>query len=299
MKTKLEMMVAYLAGRKGDPAESIRRELEDPTSEASRCLAALRSRSRGFFGADLPEMSDPIPSRSNRNRTTMRGMSGWRLPLPLVGASFAALVFIAVGISWRAQDNRLRHIEATLARREDRWGDRFNRLESALTRREAPSQKQPARSNGPILPELKPPASADSPTSLALARIEARLGEFEQQLGKRQPRQDQDDQQVAQFQQDLDRLRQEVETAVRASRQESQKQSIAVREILELLRRLTMQSQPTQPMLVPGQIPVPPQGHEPGVGQVPGMMPGPGQVPGQSQMSGQDLPFRAPGRGKR
>ena len=53
MKTKLEMMVAYLAGRKGEAAESIRRELEDPTSEASRCLEAVRSRSRGIFGADL------------------------------------------------------------------------------------------------------------------------------------------------------------------------------------------------------------------------------------------------------
>ena len=76
MKTKLEMMVAYLAGRKGEAAESIRRELEDPTSEASRCLEAVRSRSRGVFGADLPEMPDPIPSRSIRNRATARGSPG-------------------------------------------------------------------------------------------------------------------------------------------------------------------------------------------------------------------------------
>ena len=84
MKTKLEMMVAYLAGRKGEAAESIRRELEDPTSEASRCLEAVRSRSRGVFvpgsteGLDivatrpgrLPEEPRLIPPRPNGNRPT-------------------------------------------------------------------------------------------------------------------------------------------------------------------------------------------------------------------------------------
>jgi len=295
MKTKLDIMVAYLAGRKGDAAESIRRELGDPTSEASRCLEAIRSRSRGVFGPDLPAMSDPIRSRPIRFRATARGMPGLRLPSLLVGAATAALVFIVVGSAWWAQDDRLRHLEATLARREDRWGDRFNRLEAALARREAPTQRQPASSNGPNLPELKPPAPADRPTSLALARIEARLGELEQQLGAGQPRQDQDEQQVAQLRQDLDRLRQEVEIAGRASKQDSQKLSVAVREILELLRRLTMNSRATEPMQVPVPVPVPPQGHEPGVGQGPGMMSG----PGQAQMRGQDLPYRTPGRGKR
>jgi hypothetical protein len=299
MKTKLEMMVAYLAGRKGEAAESIRRELEDPTSEASRCLEAVRRRSRGVFGANLPEMSDPIPSRSIGNRASARGIAGRRLPSLLVGASSAALVLIAVGMAWRAQDDRLRHIEATLARREDRWGDRFNRLEAAFTRREPPAQRQPASSNGPNLQELKSPTTTDGPTILALARIDARLGELEQQLGEIQPRQDHDDQQVAQLRRDLDRLRQEAEIAVRASKQESQKLSMAVGEILELLRRLTMNSPATGPMQVPEPMPIPPHGHQPGVGQGPGLMPGPGQMPDQAQMPGLDHSFRAPGRGKR
>ncbi len=133
MKTKLEMMVAYLAGRKGEAAESIRRELEDPTSEASRCLEALRSRSRGVFGAELPEMPGPIPApQSATGDRTRDARETAACPL-LFGASSAALVFIAVGVAWRAQDDRLRHLEAILARREARWGDRFNRLEAALT----------------------------------------------------------------------------------------------------------------------------------------------------------------------
>jgi hypothetical protein len=299
MKTKLEMMVAYLAGRKGDAAESIRRELQDPTSEASRCLEAVRLRSRGLFSADLPEMPDPIPFRPIRDRATARRIPGRRLRSLLVGASSAALLFVAVGTAWRAQSDRLRQLEATLARHEDRWGDRFNHLEAALTRREAPSQRQPASSNAPKLQELKPPTPAETPTSLALARIEARFGELEQKLGEGQPRPDQGDQQVAQLRGDLDRLRQDMEIAVRASKQESQKLSVAVREILELLRSLTINSRATAPMQVPEQIPFPPHGHESGVGPGPGMMSGPGQVPGQAQMPGQDLPHRAPGRGKR
>jgi hypothetical protein len=299
MKTKLEMMVAYLAGRKGDGAELIRRELADPTSDASLCLEAVRSRSRGVFGADLPAMPRPIPSRSIRKGATERAMAGRRLPSLLVGASSAALVLIAVGMAWRAQDDRLRHLEASLARREARWGDRFNRLEAAVTRREAPSLRQPASANGPNLQELMPTTPADGPTSLALARIEARLGELGQRLGEGQPRLDQDDQQVAQLRRDLDGLRQEVKIAVRGSKQESQELSVAVREILQLLRRLTMHSRTTEPMQFPVPIPFQPHGHEPGVGQGTGMISGPSQVPGQSQMPGQDQSYRAPGRGKR
>ena len=88
MKTKLEMMVAYLAGRQGEAAESIRRELEDPTSEASRWLEAVRSRSRGIFGAGSPEGLDfvatrpdipeePSPSHPARSATGRPHARGW------------------------------------------------------------------------------------------------------------------------------------------------------------------------------------------------------------------------------
>ena len=303
MKTKLEMMVTYLAGRKGEAAESIRRELEDPTSEASRCLAALQSRSRSAFSVEPAATPVPMPSPSIRNRPTAREMAGKRLPSLLLGASSAALVVIAVGMAWRAQDDRLRHLEATLARREAAWGDRFDLFEAALTRCEALSKRQVASSNGPNLQEPKPPIQTDSPTSLALARIEARLGELGQRLGEGQSRQDQDDQQLAQLRRDLDRLRQEVESAVRTSKQENQGLSITVREILELLRRLMLHSRMTEPMQVPMPIPGLPQGHEPGLGQRPGMILGPGQVPGQvpgqAQMPDQVHSNAAPSRGRR
>jgi hypothetical protein len=295
MKTKLDMMVAYLAGRQGEAAESIRRELEDPTSEASRWLEAVRSRSRRVFGAEAPEMPDPIPSRSIHDRATAPGTAGRRLPPLLFGASSAALVFIAVGAAWRSQDDRLRQLEANLARREARWGDRFNRLETALARREVPPQSEPSGPKEANPREPKPPTSADQPTSLALARIEATLGEIGQRLEEGQAGRDQDDQRIAQLRRDLDRLRQEVEMAGRASRQERQELGGAVREILQLLRRLASQSGPMEPMQVPVPIPVSPQGHEAGVGQGPGMMP----EPGQAQMPGTAHPQRAPGRSNR
>src|SRR5262249_22479043 len=149
--------------------------------------------------------------------------------------SSAALVFIVVGAWWRAQDDRLRHLEAIQAEREARWRDRVNRLEAALLKWETPSRRQTPAAKGPNSPELKAPAPSDPSTRLALARIEARLGELGQRLGEKQPRQDPDDPRVAQLAQDLDRLRQEIETAGRASKQESQELSLAVREVLHLL----------------------------------------------------------------
>ena len=44
MRTKLEAMVGYLAGRDADPA--LLEELDSPSSEASHFLEATRTRSR-------------------------------------------------------------------------------------------------------------------------------------------------------------------------------------------------------------------------------------------------------------
>jgi hypothetical protein len=297
MKTKLEMMVAYLAGRQGAPAGSIRRELGDPTSEASRWLEALRSRSGGMLGAGPREMSGPRPAPAGpiRDWTTASGMAGRRLPARLLGAPAAVLVFLAVAAAWRTQDGRLRRLEATLARREAGWADRFARLEAALARREAPPHGEPPGAKAAPSREHPPPTLADRPTHLALARIEARLGELGQRLEDGQARRDQDDPRVAQIRRDLDRLRQEVELAGRASRQEGQALGAAVREILQLLRRLASQLGPMEMMPVPVPIPVSPSGREPGVGQVPGMIP----VPGPDQVPGMAHPQPALGRSNR
>jgi hypothetical protein len=299
MKTKLEMMVAYLAGRQGQATGSIRRELRDPTSEASRWLEALRSRSGGILGAAPLEMSDPLTARPIRDRTTAPGMAGRRLPSLILGASAAALVVLAVDAAWRSQDGRLRRLESTLARREAGWADRFDRLEAALARRQAPPPGEPPGAKAAKSRELQPPTPADWPTNLALARIEARLGELGQRLEEGQAGRDQDGERSAQIRRDLDRLRQEVELAVRASRQGDQELGAAVREILQLLRRLASQSGPME--MMPGSVPIPvsPPGHEPRGGPDPGMFPMPDPVPSPAQVPGGAHMQRAPGRSHR
>ena len=99
MTTKLEMSVGYLAGRQGKAAESIRRELEDPTSEASRWLEAVRKRSRAVSRAGSSEAQDLISPASMRNGMTTRGPARKRLLPFLSGVSVASLVLIAMGVA--------------------------------------------------------------------------------------------------------------------------------------------------------------------------------------------------------
>ncbi len=287
MKTKLEIMVGYLAGRQGEDVESIRRELADPSSEASRWLEAVR-RGRGGSSARARRRNGTSSRLARADRQRSRDSS--QLARPAIGrphqrpgcpggdrhgssrgASAAALVLLAVGAAWRAQDDRLRRLETILDRRETRWGDRFQHLEEALTKHEAPPQKQAPSPKEPSPREVKPPALLDGPTRLALNRIERKLGELEQRLGESRTSQDLADQQVADLRRDLDQLKQEVQTSSRA-----------VREVLLLVRRLATRIQGQQPM----QVPVAPQGTDPGFGRGPGILFGPGLIPNQGQMPG-------------
>src|SRR5262249_8986432 len=108
------------------------------------------------------------------------------------------------------------------------------------------------------------PTPADEPTRSALARLEARLGQLGQRPGEGLPRPDGGAPQLPQLRSDRDRLKHELESASRAGKQEIQELSLAVREVLDLLRRLAMQSRMPEPLPVPVPIPVLPQGRLPG-----------------------------------
>ena len=292
MKTKLEMMVAYLAGRQGEAAGSIRRELEDPSSEASRWLEALRSRSGGILGAARRRCRIPSPlTRSRAGRTH----PGWPGDGRLCSSSPRPSRWCSS--RWMRRGGRKMAASAA-SRRRCRGARRGGETASTASRRPSRAGRHLAKGE-PLRPkatnpqEVRPPTPADQPTSLALARIEARLGELGQRLEAGQAGRDQDDQRVAEVRRDLDRLRQEAGTAGRASRQEGQELAQAVREILQLLRRLASQSGTMETMPVPVTLPVLPPGHGPRVGQGPGMIPepGPGQLQGPAHMQ------RPPGRG--
>ena len=232
-----------------------------------------------------------------RNGMTTCGPARKRLLPFLSGVSVASLVLIAMGVAWRAQDDRLLRLETMLTEREARWGSRFDHHDAALTRRAVVPQGNTPGSKESVSPQAKPPATVDGPTVLALARIEARLGEVGERLRETQSSQNQSDPMIDELRRDVERLRKEVETRAQSSKQESHDLSLVVQEVLQLLRRLAMRPWGPAPMQVP--VPEPLQEHQRRGGQGPGLIPGAEQVPGQDQMPDQDHSRMDPGQGNR
>jgi hypothetical protein len=224
MKTKLEMIAGYLAGRRDDSADQIRQELGDPANEACRFLEAMQEKSRGALRVNAPGR----PAR---------------LWLPITSlALVGALILIAVGAAGWVHDRRLRSIEASLSRADQRWADRVARLETAVAR-------------------------GGNTTESALARLEAALGKLEGRLGEiRAARLDPDDPTVARWLRGLDDLRQDLGARARADRQDLQELRSAIDEALRSLRRLEARPAAKAPVQVPVPvlIPLPSQGQSPG-----------------------------------
>ena len=244
MKTKLEMMAGYLAGRRDDSADMIRQELGDPASEACRFLEAMREKSRGALEVNPPERPDlGLVSRD----PIARALPGpARLPVTVL-ALVVLPVLIAVGAAWWAHDQRLRGIEASLSRGDVGWQDRVRRLETAVAR-------------------------GRNATESALARQEEALGKLEQRLEEDHPsRLDPEDPTVARLRRDLDDLRQDLGARERADRQDLQVLRSAIEEALRSLRRLEARPPAQPPVRVPVPVlipmPAPAQGHGPGLEQ--------------------------------
>jgi hypothetical protein len=115
MKTKLEMMAGYLAGRRDASTDLIRQELGDPASEACLFLEAMQEKSRGALAVNPP-------GRPERLWLFVTGL-----------ALVVALALIATGAGGWAHERRLRDIEASLSRENRGWADRVGRLETAVT----------------------------------------------------------------------------------------------------------------------------------------------------------------------
>jgi hypothetical protein len=289
MKTKLETMVGYLAGRQGDAVERIRLEIEDPASDASRWLADVRSRSRALFSPGSLEQPSSVRSPAiPTSAAEPRPAGHWLLPFAL-SASAAALVLLAVGAFLRARDDRLNRLETLLAQQEARWGNRLERIETAVTSRRAPSQTETPSSTKPTSQDDKLAPQTDVTTALALARLEARLGELGDRLGQEQPNQESLAPSIEPLRGDLERLRREMELGSQASKKQIQELSAVLREVMHLLKRLAVNARSSEPTQIPVPVPVPiPQGREPGLGQRPETGgAGTGQPPDQVLMHGQ------------
>ena len=190
---------------------------------------------------------------------------------------------------------RLTRLERMLGHQQERWDDRFNRLDANLARREMERPSRTSSTKETTAREVIPAAPTGSLPELAMARIEARLTEFGKRLEEAAPGQPQGDPMIDQLRRDVERLGQQAEARARASREELQSVNMVLQEVLQTLTRLALSSRGAEPMQVPVPIPVFPQGQLPGLGQGAGMLPGPGQDP----MPGQDASRAGPGQDNR
>lgn len=269
MKTKLETMVGYLAGRQGDAVERIRLELADPGSDASQWLAELRSRSRALF--DPGSLNQPPGGRSPAISTfTAEPRPSRRrwLPQLVIGASATAVVIFAVGAFLKTRDDRIHRLESLLAQQDARWGERIERLKSAVTLPRVPLQQETPTVTKPTSHDDKPAPATDPTTALALARLEAKLGELGERLGREEPKAETPDPSAEPLRGDLERLRREMMLGSQAHKRQIQELSAVLREMMQLLKELAVNARTAAPIQNPVPIPMH-QGHNPAMGQRP------------------------------
>jgi hypothetical protein len=299
MTTKLEMMIGYLAGKQGTAAETIRRELEEPASEASRWLAAMQRRSQAILRSSPPKAQDLIPPASMRNDMYAHGPARRRLLPFLCGVSAASAILLAMGVAWRAQENRLLRLGTMLTERDAELGTRLDQLNAALTKRRAapPDHAQAAKQSVPL--KANPPVTVDETTGPALARIEARLGEVGDRLRETQASQSPSDPMIDELRRDVERLRKDVEARAQLNSQESREQSMVIQEVLQLLRQQALRPWGPGQTQVPVPVPVPMQEFPRRGGHGPGHMPGAEQIPGQPQIPDENHFRQDAGQGDR
>jgi hypothetical protein len=202
-----------------------------------------------------------------------------------------------MGLAWRTQDYRLLRLETMLSERDARWASRLEHLDEALKTRKVVPQGNTSGTNPSASADTKTTAKAPEPTVLALARIEARLGELGERLREAQPTQNPTDPGIDELRRDLERLRKDFEARAQSSGQESRELSMAVQEVLQLLRRLAMS--PSGPGLMQFPVPEPLHERQRRINQGSGLIPGLGPFPGQAQAPDQDHSFMDPAQGYR
>ncbi len=289
MTTKLEMIIGYLAGKQGKGTESIRRELEDPASEASRWIEAVRRKTRDAYKETLPVARGMTMSEPLGNRIITTKPSRKRLLAILSGLSVASLIFVAVGLTWRAHEYRIFRLESILHQREARWASRFDEIDAAIARQAPALQAKAQGAKEPAPARATNPATIDGPTVLTLARIEAKLGQLGERLREPPSNQTQSEPLIDELRRDIERLKNDVEARDQSRKQESRELNSVIQEVLQILRGLTLRPLGAVPMQSPMLGPLlqehPRHGGR-GEAMTPGMerLQGNGQIPGQGYL---------------
>ncbi len=237
MRTDLEAMIGYLAGREGNDAARFRTELDDPSSEASRFLDATRRKSRALVGDDLAGPPTPQAHGPRRARA--------RRPVAVAATAALALVLAATAALFQSGEARGRRLEATLARREAESRAESRRLEASLARALGPRHDANAR-GGP----------GGEPIALALGRVEDGLGKLERRLdglsarptapanAPDMPAAPGPDPALAEIRAELAALRREAAAGEQATARQIQELRSVLQEVNQIVRRALARPQP-------------------------------------------------------
>jgi beta-lactam-binding protein with PASTA domain len=168
MKSKLESLVAYLAGHEDDDAEWVRHELADPASEASQFLAATQELSRDAFAdhvlkwLGLPaNLVGEVPAITRRKMSPRATHLAVRV-LPWLLSLAACFLAVLVWIDCRKHRHELEAaLEAALAGRQEK-------AEAV----EAPNERQ----NVDPVSQLQPKVDARTASMPASAPCEPKQG---------------------------------------------------------------------------------------------------------------------------
>ncbi len=283
MRTKLEILVSYLAGR-GVPSDGpIRGELGDPSSEAGLFLEELRERSRGMLDAGLPEVPDLWTTPLGRAEPGHPGRSRRLLPA-LVACGLAATLLVALGLGWRAQEERVRRLEDALARRDAQWKERVGHLELALAARDHLPPVKPPPAATPTTPPIAPDPRGQA-SVLMLARLEDGLAKLDRRLKESEgPRIEPvtptpaDDQ----MRQDIEGLKQDFGARERALRDDLGELRSTLQGVIQVIRQLSAQTMMGGSMPIPYQVPFPAAGGVLDPGRNAATMPGQAPASGLS-----------------
>jgi len=251
MKTDLETMIGYLAGRAGGDAARLRAEFGDPSSEASRFLEAARRRTRALV--------DDRPAEEPRPAPAPRRARAWRIS---PAAAAAALVLVSALVPLGVGEVRERRLRAALDRAEADSRAQAGRLRAALLARPTPTRPDPPASSKP----------RDEPITLALNRVEEGLGKLERRLdGFSRPAPGPPtaievpppigpDPSLGEIRAEIVAIRRETASSEQATARQLQEMRTVLQELNQIVRRAVSRPQggPQQvpmPMMMPGNEP--------------------------------------------
>ncbi len=265
MRTKLDLIVDYLADRSDGAAEPIRRELGEPLSETSLFLEGLRDRTRGML--ELVPAERLAPKGGRRDPAIVYAHGPARKRLNLFPLAAAAAVIVAVGVAWRDQRDQIQKLETANARREVEWQSLIQKLETARAENAAKEKaaeiaaQQLRKLARAVEPAPRKPEGRDRVPELLLARLEAGLSKLDDRLNQTEgpppPSRENAELDVDQLRRELEGLKQDTKTRDKAIGQDLKELRGTLEKVIMWVRQIASQPGLQSPIMFPVPVPVP------------------------------------------